>query len=319
MITNSLKKTILLMVPFLFLLISLAGCAGSPSQGGEDAQSITLQEGYYFPYDLLTPEQSFKMPDVLKEISGLGISEDGDHLLAVQDEDGIVFVINRYTGEVEKEYEFWKDGDYEGIELVGKTVYIVKSSGTIYEVKRGGEADQVVEKYNIPLDAENDVEGLAYDQAHNRLLLACKARAGYEKTFKGKKGIYAFSLETKTLSEEPIYFIALDSVSKYLETDPNIRKLEKVVEFFDSNADFSFSPSAIAVHPITSHIYVTSSVGKMLIVLHPEGRILHIEKLSKKLFPQPEGLCFDPIGTLYISNEGKDGPGTILRFNYRPK
>ena len=318
-IIGSLKKTILNMTAFLFLLISLAGCTGSASSTADGPQSITIVDGYHFPYDLLTPEQTMEMPDALREISGLGISDDGDHLLAVQDEDGVIFVINRYTGEVEKEYEFWKDGDYEGIEVVGSIVYVVKSSGTLYEVKRGGEPDQAVDKYNFFLDSDNDVEGLAYDRANNRLLLACKAKAGHEKNYKRKKGIYAFGLEDKMLSEEPVYFISLDSVNNYLATDPNIRKLEKIVEFFDPKESFGFSPSAIAIHPITGDIYVTSSVGKMLIVLHPDGRIMHIEKLSKKLYPQPEGLCFDPIGTLYISNEGKDGPGTILRFNYRPE
>lgn len=305
------------MAALLFLLISLAACGGSSAD--DSPQSITIAEGYHFPYNLQTPEQRMEMPDDLKEISGLGISEDGEHLLAIQDEDGIVFVINRYTGEVDRQYEFWKDGDYEGIEVVGETVYVVKSTGTVYEIKQGGEAGQSVEKYNLFLDEENNVEGLAYDRLNGRLLLACKARAGHEKTYKRKKGIYAFGLETKKLSEEPVYFVSLDSVDHYLATGPDIRKLEKIVEFFDPDADFSFSPSAIAIHPITGHIYVTSSVGKMLIVLDPDGRILHIEKLSKKLYPQPEGICFDPLGTLYISNEGKDGPGTILRFNYRPE
>ena len=147
--------------------------------------------------------------------------------------------------------------------------------------------------------------------------MACKAKAGQEKTFKHKKGIYAFDLTTKTLGEAPVYFVSLDSVNSYLAKDPAIRKLEKVVEFF-SEEDFDFSPSAIAIHPITGNIFLTSSVGKLLLVLSPNGQIMHIEKLSKKVHPQPEGLCFDPAGTLYISNEGKGEDGLIYRFNYKP-
>ena len=93
-----------------------------------------------------------------------------------------------------------------------------------------------------------------------------------------------------------------------------------MIEFFDSEEDFSFSPSAIAINPLTGNIYVTSSVGKMLLILDPEGQIMHIEKLSKKVHPQPEGLCFAPDGALYISNEGKgDHDGMIYRFNYKPR
>ncbi|MCB0551422.1 MAG: SdiA-regulated domain-containing protein [Phaeodactylibacter sp.] len=305
------------MIPILcLLLMSLVFC-NAPAEEDEGLTSITLVEGYHFAYNLKEPDQTFKMPKDLEEISGLGISEDGDALVAVQDEDGRLFFINRYSGQVFMEAEFWKDGDYEGVEMVGGTAYVVKSSGTLYEVKKPGTPEQEVEKYNFFLDEDNDVEGLAYDRANNRLLLACKAKAGQEKTFKHKKGIYAFDLTTKTLGEAPVYFVSLDSVNSYLAKDPAIRKLEKVVEFF-SEEDFDFSPSAIAIHPITGNIFLTSSVGKLLLVLSPNGQIMHIEKLSKKVHPQPEGLCFDPAGTLYISNEGKGEDGLIYRFNYKP-
>ena len=305
------------MIPILcLLLMSLVFC-NAPAEEDEGLTSITLVEGYHFAYNLKEPDQTFKMPKDLEEISGLGISEDGDALVAVQDEDGRLFFINRYSGQVFMEAEFWKDGDYEGVEMVGGTAYVVKSSGTLYEVKKPGTPEQEVEKYNFFLDEDNDVEGLAYDRANNRLLLACKAKAGQEKTFKHKKGIYAFDLTTKTLGEAPVYFVSLDSVNSYLAKDPAIRKLEKVVEFF-SEEDFDFSPSAIAIHPITGNIFLTSSVGKLLLVLSPNGQIMHIEKLSKKIHPQPEGLCFDTDGNLYVSNEGKGDDGLIYRFNYKP-
>ncbi|MCB0597607.1 MAG: SdiA-regulated domain-containing protein [Lewinellaceae bacterium] len=304
------------MVPTLFLIYMTLIFCNSPAE--ESAGSITLAEGYHFAYDLKDPDQTFKMPKKLEEISGLGISENGQALVAIQDEDGKLFFLNRYTGEVFAEIEFWKDGDYEGVEMVGETAYVVKSTGTIYEVSHPGTPEQKVENYNFFLDADNDVEGLAYDRAHNRLLLACKAKAGKEKDYKHKKGIYGFDLNTRTLGEKPVYFVSLDSVNSYLDKDPAIRKLEKVVEFFDPDEDFEFSPSAIAIHPLTGNLYLTSSVGKMLLVLNPNGQIMHIEKLSKKIHPQPEGLCFDPEGTLYISNEGKGEKGLIYRFNYKP-
>ncbi len=302
---------------FCLLLMSLIFCS-APAEEEEGPTSITLAEGYHFAYDLKEPDQTFKMPKDLEEISGLGITDDGEALVAVQDENGKLFFINRYNGQVTMEAEFWKDGDYEGVEMVGSTAWVVKSSGTLYEITGPGTPEQKVENYNFFLDGDNDVEGLAYDKAHNRLLLACKAKAGHEKEYKHKKGIYAFDLATKTLGEEPVYFVSLDSVNSYLEKDPAIRKLEKVVEFFDPNEDFDFSPSAIAIHPLTGNIYVASSVGKLLLVLSPSGQIMHIEKLSKKVHPQPEGLAFDPVGTLYISNEGKGDNGLIYRFNYKP-
>ena len=300
-------------------LLNLFSCTATPAESQEeDTSSITLAEGYQFAYDLKEPDQAFKLPKQLEEISGLSLSSDGEALVAIQDEDGLLFFINRYTGEVFVEASFWKEGDYEGVEMVNNTAYVVKSSGTIYEVQHPGALDQEVSKYNFFLDQENNVEGLAYDQANNRLLLACKAKAGKEKDFKQKKGIYAFDLESKTLGEEPVYFVRLDSISSYLNTNPSIRKLEKLIEFFNSDEDFSFSPSAIAIHPLTGNIFITSSVGKMLLVLSPQGQIMHIEKLSKKVHRQPEGLCFDASGVLYLSNEGKgEDDAVIYRFNYK--
>jgi uncharacterized protein YjiK len=308
------------MVPMLWGFVLTLLCCHSANDGTIDQSTgLTLDPDFSFNYRLDDPDWAFNLPNELEEISGLGISEDGQEIVAVQDEDGILFFINPYNGEVIRETKFWKDGDYEGVEWVGNTIYVVKSTGTIYEVINPAHAEQEVEKYNFFLNDDNDVEGLAYDKANNRLLLACKAQAGHEVEYPHKRGIYAFDLSKKVMEEQPVYFVDADSVRHYLDQDPGIRKLEKLVAFFDPDEAFGFSPSAIAIHPLSGHLYITSSVGKMLLVLDTTGRILHIEKLSKKVHPQPEGLCFDPNGGLYLSNEGKGGAPKFYRFNYKPR
>ena len=307
------------MVPFVWgLILVVFSCQPGTDTADELPTGLTLAPGFSFDYRLGEPDHAFSLPHKLEEISGLGISGDGQELVAIQDEDGVLFFINPYTGEVTKEVKFWKNGDYEGVEWVGNTVYVVKSTGTIYEIRKPGEKGQEIEKYNFFLDDDNDVEGLAYDKSNNRLLLAGKAQAGHEIEYPHKKGIYAFDLKSKILAEEPVYFVDADSVRNYLSQNPSIRKLEKLVEFFDPSEAFGFSPSAIAIHPNTGHLYITSSVGKMMLVLDQTGRILHIEKLSKKVHPQPEGLCFDHNGSLYLSNEGKGGTPKFYRFNLKP-
>lgn len=299
-------------IPLFWALSSMVACDSS------SAPPDKVFPPYDFFYDLTEPDATFEMPSSLTEISGLGITSDGKYLLGVQDEKGSVFLIDRKTGKVEKEINFWKDGDYEGIEAVGEMIWVVKSSGTLYQVYYDGRENSESEKFNQSLGQKNDVEGLAYQAANNRLLLACKARAGDGEEYTFKKGIYAFNLETMEMDSTPVYLISLEDVQAYLKKSPNIRKLEKLMDYFSlDKSEFVFSPSALAVHPLTGEIYILSSVGKLLLILSPQNEILHIEKLKKEVHSQPEGIAFDDEGTMYIANEGDGGRGVIHRFRYR--
>lgn len=274
---------------------------------------------YVFPYRVDDPDDIYILPGRLEEISGLSMSADGKHFLAVQDEDGEVYWIGKKSRKVEKELKFWKDGDYEGIEVAPQGIFVLKSSGTLYQVEKTDQEEPKVTKYNTFLDSDNDVEGLAYDAKSQQLLLACKAASGTSGDLKLTKAIYAFDLNGKFLKEEPKFCIRLEDVHQFLKTDPVLRKLEKIQEFFaPGDSELGFSPSAIAKHPRSGNLYILSSVGKILMVVSPQGQILHIEKMKKSIHAQPEGICFDADGTLYISNEGKGGKGRILRFNFLP-
>jgi len=268
-------------------------------------------------YNLQKPAASFIMPASLEEISGLSMTPDFNKIVAVQDEDGEVFFINKKTGEVERDYNFYKEGDYEGIEMVGRSAFVVKSNGKIYEVHDiGGEHQQTI-KFTTPLNKEFDVEGLGYDPKSKCLLMCCKERGDVD-ILSLEKSIYAFDLQSRTLIEEPIYTLRLADFMEYLKHNQHIHRYKKVVEHFSEEPDdFGFASSGIAVSPRTGNMYILSSKGKMMGVLSQEGKILHVEKLEKEIHGQPEGICFDKDGTLYISNEAKKGkPACIYRFDY---
>ncbi len=122
-----------------------------------------------------------------------------------------------------------------------------------------------------------------------------------EQDLDGFRAIYKFDLETKKVKKKPVYLIDLE----ILEVHAN--KERKVM-------DYRFHPSAVAIHPISDEIIVLASKGKALLVMNRSGEIIHFTKLDKAIFPQPEGLCFAPDGTMYISSEGKRGSGRILKF-----
>lgn len=271
-------------------------------------------------YDYDTPKLIGNLPPELDEISGLSMSPDNrNELLAVQDEEGKIFRINAKTGALLFAVTFWKDGDYEAIEAVGSDIWVVKSTGTLYQVSNAGKSNQSVEKFNTALSGENDVEGLAYDASKNRLLLACKKDAKDDGNDKNGRYIYAFDLATNTLSKDPVYAIELEAVKNYLTVCEKTTRHEQLCDFFLTRDEYDLAPSAIAVHPITGQLFISSSVGKVLMVLNPDGRIDHLQRLDKKLYAQPEGLTFDSDGTLYISTEKKKAASAkVYRLAYRP-
>lgn len=265
-----------------------------------------------FPYQFDAPDQILKLEDELREISGLSISPDGNQLIAVQDEKGILYYLDKNSGKITSKKEFWKDGDYEGVEAVGKDVYAIKSTGTVYWIKNADQEELETEKFNYDLNKDNDVEGLGYDGSSQMLLLACKA---HPDDMKDARGIFGFSLKDMRLLQDPVYMLTLGAVHKYLDTNPPITRLEKVKKFFDED-ELDFSPSALAVHPISGDLYLVSSKGKMIVVMNRRNEVIYIQKLEKEEHPQPEGLCFDREGNMYISNEGGGDEGTILIYKY---
>jgi uncharacterized protein YjiK len=310
------RKNCFLMNTLLFCAFFLWSACGGGTAGKNDPGNTRAD--YDFRYQLTEPEVTFKLPLILEEISGLALSPDGRHLLAVQDEDGIVFFIDKHTGKVDKEVPFGKKGDYEAIEVVGEDIYVANSSSQIFRLRDYHSETPKVRRFDYFLTRDNDVEGLAYDEPNNRLLVACKAHPGKVPDPAFSKAIYAIDLSSMTMAAEPAYIIHLSDIQTFLDTHPAIRKLEKLIDLFtDEKSRFIFGPSGLAFHPITGHLYVLSSQGKLLVVLSPKGEILHIERLKKELHPQPEGICFDRDGTMYISNEGKGEGGTIHRFARR--
>ncbi len=274
-----------------------------------------------FPYNLEQPNAIFEMPESLKEISGLSMTADRTNLAAVNDEEGIIFLISKMNGEITKEIKFWDDGDYEGIEIAGDDAYIVKSSGTIYQVKNYDTDSLKTHKVKSFLNKDNDVEGLACDPDSCVLLIGCKGKIakGEDEGATFKKAIYEFNFTNMVMLNKPAFLLTLPDIQDYLahlEMDhDNLDKLQK--DFSSERAEFKFSPSGIAIHPISKNVYVTSSKGKLLLVLSPEGKILHLQKLKKKDHAQPEGICFDDDGTMYIANEGKDDKAKVYKFLYK--
>lgn len=304
-----MKNEILNNVVLLLFFPLMAFCEN------QEPDNIFFQKkGYDFPYDLSQPDLIKKLPGKLEEISGITFLSAG-LLAAVNDEKGNIYTIDIENDEIEK-YDFGKDGDYEDIELVNGEIWVLKSNGQLTRVENYEDEEKNNKTYNTALTSKNDTEGLGYDPANNRLLIACKASSTIKKeeTANPEKAIYAFGMKDKKLSKSPVFKVNEADMSK------NTGKLPawylKLTNFFTGqvNSFSRFSPSGVAVHPVSGNIYVISASDNYLVVLDRKGKYQHINILDKMLFPQPEGICFSPDGELYISNEANGSAATLLKF-----
>ncbi len=306
---------------FMFLLGTfLLSCkAQKPTASPE----FTLKSGNEI-YSFDTPDRTFDLPESLREISGLTLSPDGQELCAINDEYGIIYFIDKKIGGVTRELKFHKNGDYEGIETVGKSIFIVKSTGTVYKIDDIEKDSVTFKKGKYLLKKENDTEGLGYDAKNNQLLFACKGRACLHNgcTIAGcltKKSVYRMDMNRNRVAKKPAFDITTEAVTNFLKKNKPELAENNFEDFIDKDdGHLHFHPSALAVHPLSEDIFILSSKGKTVIVLNPDGEIKWIEKLDKRIHRQPEGIAFDKDGTMYISNEGKkEKKGKIYVFNYR--
>jgi uncharacterized protein YjiK len=142
------------------------------------------------------------------------------------------------------------------------------------------------------------MESLVADTLKNRLLFTVKDKDPNSEAY---KGIYAFNLETKQTSSLPVLKIPLDSsIFKPKDADDDVE------------ASNNFFPSDMAIHPKTGHYYILEGKYPQMLIMDSLGKPLKLHRLYKESFAQPEGITFAPDGTLYISNEGKNGTANIL-------
>jgi uncharacterized protein YjiK len=271
------------------------------------------------PYDLSKPSMTFVLDKELEEISGLSIAPNPNQLVAVNDEKGHLYFLNKMTGKIVKEVDFGKKGDYEGVETVKDEVFMVESNGELQRIQRIGKENEDTDKFENKLGKKYDVEGLTYDADANELLIACKGKAGSGDRYDKMRAIYSFDLKTKGYSKKPKYLISRDEIESYFDTNLKEEGFSATVRaLIDPDAPLdAFGPSGIAIHPQTGNFFIISSVGKVMVVLNPNGKIEHVEALNKKIHRQPEGICFDADGTLYISNEGKGKKAKIYKFKQK--
>ena len=113
------------------ILLFFLSCSGRKVEGLVESEPLELQmKAFNQHYDFDQYDEMYPLDNRLIEISGLSDYDDGT-LAAVNDEKGNIYLLNKEDMSISQTIDFGSKGDYEGIERVAETIYIVKSNGNI--------------------------------------------------------------------------------------------------------------------------------------------------------------------------------------------
>lgn len=255
------------------------------------------------PYNFLTPTNSYEMPEVLKEISGIA-PMNTTTLYAVQDESGAVFKYDLKKESISGLHRFTDVGDFEDVTTDGATLYALRSDGTIFSFNVAN-FDGKITQTVLQLNSLN-AEGIFYNQHDRMLYIVCKDQPIDGESW--QRNIYKIDPKGTGMAK-----LALTIDIKEI-----VRKI-KVDYPLATSSNLQFNPSAIAIHPLTNEMYILSASNKLL-AIYKNSKLSAVYPLPAETFYKPEGLAFMPDGSLYISSEGiKKGYLNGQVFFFKPK
>lgn len=265
------------------------------------------------------PDQIWSLPPDLKEISALTFSPDEKYLLCLQDEQGTVYGLDPQTGNLSKEWRVTGKGDYEGIEMVDSTLYLLRSDGIIFRTQWRDGPDTLVERVDPGFPKGTDLEGLGYDPVSGSLLLGIKDfPESVSPTVSMVKG-WVHWHPNRPKPDNQLHGITEAALREGIlnEVDKDVKG--RLIDWLDQEEHaFPLGPSGLAIHPTSREIWMLSARGKLLLVFSPEGEYMHIHPLNPSILPQPEGIAFNRRGDLFIASEGKKSqPGRVVIYRNR--
>ena len=247
-------------------------------------------------YDLGHPHV-IKLPTELDEISGLAYYPKDTCVFAIVDEAGLLYKIFLHHPNDIQKWHFGDKADYEDLVLLDSNFYVLKSKGKIAAF-HFITADTLAYS-DYPLTAAgkgNEFEILYYDDKARKIGMICK-----DCEVDKKKHLTGFTFDPFTFKYDTASFRINVGLIAELAGEEKMK----------------FKPSAAAISPVTGELFIVSSINKLLVVAHRDGKPKRVYKLDKGDFKQPEGIAFMPDGTLMISNEAAEhGVANILVFPY---
>lgn len=266
------------------------------------------------PYDLKHPSKRFSLPAELTEVSAL-TDIDSNTVACLQDEEGVIYLVDLSTGKIISKSMFAGPGDYEGLTRVGEDLYALRSDGLIHHLRKEG-ADYVSSDTFRVVVPNHNIESLGLDERNQVMLIAAKDNLKGDKALREARFVYGWNLRTDEQLMKPVLTLNVQRIAsqaRALGVKLPMKRTDKGKE----RLDFKLRPSSIAMHPTEDLYYLLSAQDRALLVIDRAGALKELVFLDPTLFPKPEGITFQPDGTLLISNEGKDSPPNLLVFSQK--
>lgn len=244
---------------------------------------------------LTEPAAVLRLPNRLREISGLAVAGDG-RLFAHDDERAVIYEVDPRAGELVKAFALGDPvarADYEGIAIVEDRFYLVSSDGVIYEGAEGADDERLVfNTYGTGLGRRCEIEGLAHDPVADVLLLPCKTVR--DESLRPFVTIFRWSLTERMVADPPV-LIDLAAVEEATEQR-------------------HFAVSGIARDPISGAFVLIAGPDRAIVSVSRDGEVLGGARLDGDLHRQAEGIEFGSDGRLFIADEGAGRRARITAY-----
>jgi uncharacterized protein YjiK len=245
------------------------------------------------------PSSRNRLPDNLREISGLALSPDG-RLFGHDDETATVSEIDAARGLALVTFSLGEpveSGDFEGLAITPSgDFWLTTSRGRLYRFREGANGEHVAfERFDTGLRDVCEIEGLAYLASEESLILACKTNYGRE--MRNTIALYSWRVAGS------------DSAMLW-------RTLPEAVVATAARTG-SFRPSSVEIDPQTGRILVLSARDGAFAEFAADGALIAARRLASNHI-QPEGMTVARDGALMIADEGAGGHSLITRYERVP-
>jgi uncharacterized protein YjiK len=235
------------------------------------------------------------LPHALREISGLAVTDDG-RVLAHGDERGVIYELDYRRGTVVKAFFLGPrpiPGDFEGIAVVGARVFLMTSTGLLYETREGPDGASVpYAQYDTGFGTLCELEGLAYDPTDHTLVIPCKRPRQH--AMRGSVVLFRWNVDQKRAVASRVT-IPLAALTR-------------------GAGGHAFEPSAVERDPRTGHYVVVAGPQQAVVEVTRDGAVVAARPLPKGTHRQPEGITFLGDSVVLLADEGGDRRGTLTWY-----